>query len=292
MNKTATAALWMTGAIVSFSVMAVAGRQLFGRHDTFEIMFFRSVFGLVVVVLLAAALGRLGQIRKTQLRRHAMRNVFHFTGQNLWFYAVAVAPLAQVIALEFTSPLWVTVLAPFFLGEHLTARRALAATIGFIGVLFVAQPQAGAISPGLLAAAAAALCFAITALFTKALTRTESTTSILFWLTATQSVFGFVAVFIDGQVSWPGLDTAPWLLAVGIAGLTAHFCLTTALGIAPAMIVMPMDFLRLPALAIVGLILYGEPITLAILAGSVLILCGNFLNLRSEVVKKPEVKTL
>ncbi|WP_425090267.1 DMT family transporter [Tropicimonas sp. S265A] len=273
------AALWMLGAITSFSVMAVAGRSLSATHDTFEIMMFRSLIGIGIVVGVAGAAGTLHQINRTHLRTHAARNVFHFTGQNLWFYAVAVAPLAQVIALEFTSPLWVTVLAPLFLGEKLTLKRGLAAIIGFGGVLLVAQPQASGFSAGLAAAAGSAICFAITAIFTKALTRTETITSILFWLTLIQAIFGVIAVGIDGQVTWPTLHTAPWLLAVAVAGLTAHFCLTSALRIAPAVIVMPMDFLRLPALALVGLAFYQEPLTWAIVGGSVLILTGNFINL-------------
>jgi drug/metabolite transporter (DMT)-like permease len=272
----------MLGAITSFSMMAVAGRSLGPFHDTFEIMLFRSLVGIVIVVGVARTAGTLNQVRNRRLGTHLSRNVFHFTGQNLWFYAVTVAPLAQVIALEFTSPLWVSVLAPLFLGERLTLRRGLAAILGFAGVLIVAQPQASALNPGLIAAALAAVCFAITAIFTKLLTRTETITAILFWLTAIQAVFGLVMAGLDGQITAPSLHSAPWLLAVAVAGLAAHFCLTTALSLAPAVIVMPMDFLRLPALALVGLVFYDEPLGLAIVAGSALILGGNALNLRTK----------
>lgn len=281
-SRPKTAALWMIGAIVSFSTMAVAGRSLADTHDTFEIMLFRSIIGVGVVLSIGGLAGTLSQIGIGRLRTHIARNIFHFAGQNLWFFAVAVAPLAQVIALEFTSPLWVAVLAPLFLGERLTLLRAVAALLGFAGVMLVAQPQSSGLSPGLLAAAASAVCFAVTAIFTKSLTRTESITAILFWLTLTQAVFGFVAVFVDGQVVLPTSESLPWLLAVALAGLTAHFCLTRALTVAPAVIVMPMDFLRLPALALVGLMFYGEALTWLIVAGSALILTANFINIRSK----------
>lgn len=290
--RTGLAAVWMLGAIASFSTMAIAGRNLYQSHDTFEIMLFRSLIGLVIVLLVAAFAGTVAQIRTTRFKTHVARNVFHFTGQNLWFFAVAVAPLAQVIALEFTSPLWVALLAPIFLGERLTRVRTFAACLGFVGVMMVAQPKISGLSPGLMAAAASAICFAITAIYTKILTRFESITSILFWLTSLQALFGLIAVFSDGTITLPSLQTLPWLLAVAIAGLTAHFCLTTALSVAPATIVMPMDFLRLPALALIGLVFYDEPITWLIVLGSVLILSGNGVNLFAENRKKPKVKAL
>ncbi|MEM9395401.1 MAG: DMT family transporter [Pseudomonadota bacterium] len=291
-SRPGQAALWMLGAIASFSTMAVSGRNLYEDHDTFEIMLFRSIIGIGIVLFVARLAGTLHEVRTRHFRTHLVRNIFHFSGQNLWFFAVAVAPLAQVIALEFTSPLWVTLLAPLFLSERLTRIRACAALIGFIGVIIVAQPDLANLDPGLLAALAAALCFAVTAIFTKLLTRTDGTTGILFWLTVIQAVFGLVAVFWDGRVAFPTAETLPWLLAVAVAGLTAHFCLTTALRLAPAMIVMPMDFLRLPALALIGLVAYNEPLTLLIVFGSALILCGNFLNLWTENRKKTQTKAL
>ena len=141
MNDTVKAAFWMTGCIASFSTMAVAGREVAIELDTFEIMMYRSLFGLIIVLAVGSAVGTLGQINRQNLGLHAMRNVFHFTGQNLWFFAVTVIPLAQVFALEFTTPLWVIVLSPLILGERLTAMRALAAVMGFCGILMVAQPD-------------------------------------------------------------------------------------------------------------------------------------------------------
>ncbi len=150
------AALWMSGAIASFTSMAVAGRALSFELDTFEIMMYRSFVGICIVMSVAVATGRLGQVRRDNLGLHLIRNLFHFTGQNLWFYAITVIPLAQVFALEFTSPLWVVVLSPLLLGERITPTRAIAALIGFVGILIVARPGAAPLEFGQAAAAMAA----------------------------------------------------------------------------------------------------------------------------------------
>ncbi|MDZ7904651.1 MAG: DMT family transporter [Cypionkella sp.] len=111
------AVLWMLGSIASFSIMAIAVRELGDTYDTFEVMTYRSAISMVLVVTGAAALGKLGDIRANRIQRHFFRNVLHFTGQNLWFYAMMTVPLAQVFALEFTSPIWVILLSPLIFGE-------------------------------------------------------------------------------------------------------------------------------------------------------------------------------
>jgi drug/metabolite transporter (DMT)-like permease len=276
------AAVWMLGAILSFSAMAVAGRAVSFELDTFEIMMYRSFIGVVIVVSTAGALGKLGDITRHRLPLHFVRNLSHFTGQNLWFFAITMAPLAQVFALEFTSPIWVTLFAPLVLAEKLTRVRMVAALLGFIGILFVARPGAGELSPGVIAAAASALGFAGSILFTKLLTRTETITCILFWLTAMQAIFGILAAGYDGDIALPSSATLPWLVLIGCAGLLAHLCLTNALSVAPATVVVPMDFVRLPAIAVVGMLFYNEPIDLFVIFGALVIFGANYINIWFE----------
>ncbi len=270
----------MLGAIASFSLLAVAGRAVSPHLDTFEIMLFRSGMGLVVVASILAATGRLREARPRRLHIHAARNVIHFAGQNLWFYALTVLPLAQVFALEFTSPLWVILLAPLFVGERLTARALLAGVVGFAGVLIVARPDFGNLHPGLVAAALCAICFAVTSLVTKRLTRTQPVVAILFWLNAFQLLLSALITGWDGQFPVPTTALAPWLLLIGVTGLAAHWCLTSALDAAPASVVMPLDFARLPVIAVVGWAAYGEPLDPLVFAGAGLILVGNLMTLR------------
>ena len=271
----------MIGAITSFSAMAVAGRAVAVELDTFELMLYRSLIGLVLVVVIAAAAGSLTQVSSARLGLHFIRNISHFAGQNLWFFALTMIPLAQVFALEFTSPLWVALLAPLVLGERLTATRLLAVGLGFAGILVIAQPGVARIGPGTIAAASAAIGFALSALFTRRLTRTDSITSILFWLTLMQAVFGLITAGWDGDIALPGPASQPGIVVIAVGGLVAHFCLTRALALAPASVVIPIDFARLPLIALIGALFYDEQLTASFFAGAALIIGGNFLNLRT-----------
>ncbi len=276
------AALWMLGAVVSFSAMAVGGRSVSFELDTFEIMMFRSMIGFALVLAVAGTTGRLRTVSRRKPGLHLLRNVFHFTGQNLWFYAITIIPLAQVFALEFTSPLWVLMLSPLVLGERMTRVRVLAASLGFIGILIVARPSPETVNIGTLAAAGAAIGFAGSIMFTKRLTRTETLTCILFWMTLSQSLFGLICAGFDGDIALPSLSSLPWLVVIACGGLMAHFCLTTALSMAPATLVSPVDFIRLPLIAIIGLLVYDEPVDIFVILGAVVIFGANYLNMWSE----------
>lgn len=279
-------AFWMLGSIASFSLMAVAGRAASFELDTFEIMMYRSLVGLAIILVVATATGAWRQITFRHPGVHLIRNIAHFAGQNLWFYAITVIPLALVFALEFTSPLWVLVLSPLLLGERLTRVRVIAATLGFIGILIVARPSPDTLSPGMIAAATAAIGFAFTIIYTKRLTRTETLTCILFWMTVMQSVFGLICAGFDGDITLPTVATLPWIIAIGLCGLAAHYCLTTALSIAPTTVIIPVDFFRLPVIAMIGALFYDEPIDAFIIVGALLIFGANYFNIWSETRKK------
>ena len=280
------AALWMSGAIFSFTAMAIAAREISQTHDSFEIMAARSIIGLVLVLGFGLLSGQLARISTQRLSGHFWRNLVHFTAQNLWFWSLTVIPLAQVFALEFTSPIWVILLSPLFLGERLTRAKAFAAGLGFAGILIVARPDLTNLSPGVLAAAGSALGFAATSILTKRLTRGEAIITILFWLTAFQAIFGLLAAGHDGQVAWPTAQTLPWLVLIGICGVLAHLSLTTALTLAPASFVMPIDFVRLPLIAVVGALAYGEAIDPFVLGGGAVIFLGIWISIRAELREK------
>jgi len=280
------AAMWMIGAIFSFTAMAVAAREISQTHDSFEIMAARSIIGLVLVLVIGKALGQLGHISSQRLSGHFWRNIVHFTAQNLWFWSLTMIPLAQVFALEFTSPLWVILLSPLFLGERLTLSKLAAAGLGFAGILIVARPDITNLSPGVLAAAGSALGFAATSILTKRLTRDEAIITILFWLTAFQAVFGILAATYDGQVNWPTAETLPWLGLIGVCGVLAHLSLTSALTLAPASFVMPIDFIRLPLIAVIGAMAYGEAIDPFVLGGGVVIFLGIWISIRAELQER------
>ena len=118
---------------------------------------------------------------------------------------------------------------------------------------------------------------------TKRLTRGISVIGILFWLTLMQFVFGLIAAGYDGHITWPTAQTLPWLALIGLCGVTAHLSLTSALSLAPAGFVVPIDFLRLPLIAVVAALFFAEPLDPLVLIGGVVIFAGIFLNIRAQM---------
>ena len=277
------AALWMVGGIVSFSLMAVSGREAGKEIETAELLTWRGLIGIAVIVAVLALTGRFSEVKSARMPLHLMRNIGHFFGQYCWYYAVTLIPLAQLFALEFTSPIWVALFAPFLLGERFTLVKALAITVSFIGVLMVvriwAEGFVSEFSGGQVWGLMAALGFAVNMVCTKKLTSTETTLCILFWLVVMQTPMAFL---IAGEL--PALPTTAWIwmwvVILSLAGLCAHFCLTQAFRYADATIVTPMDFARLPVIALVGALAYAEPLLWNVLAGGALIFLGNYINLR------------
>jgi drug/metabolite transporter (DMT)-like permease len=283
-SRPLAAALWMMASVVGFTLIAIAARELGGALDSFEMMLYRSAIGFAVVCAGVLLLGRGHEIATDRLPLHGARNLVHFAGQNLWLVAIGMIPLAQVFALEFTTPLIVALLAPLLLGERLGATRLLTALTGFAGVLVVARPfgEVG-LTAGVLVALGSALGFAGAALFTKVLTRTSSVANILFWLTLMQTLFSLVAAGWDGDIVLPPASGLPWVLVLGLAGLLAHIGLTNALSLAPASVVTPLDFVRLPVIALIGAALYAEPFDPLVLLGGAVIVLANWINIKSEL---------
>ena len=276
------ATVWMIGAMLSFSLMAVSGRELATSLNTFEIMLYRSIIGFLIVLAIGYFAKTLVEIKGGRLGLHLFRNLAHFSGQNLWFLAVASIPFSQLFALEFSTPVWVALLAPFFLGEVLTRQRVLAIMLGFTGVLIVARPDINQLDFAVVAAVACAVCFAGSMMATKKLTSDQSITCILFWLTLMQLAMGLVATVFMGTITFPEGINIIWIVVVGIGGLTAHFCITNALTLAPAIVVIPLDFMRLPLISVIGFLIYDEAFELPILVGAIVIFIAILLNLRAE----------
>ena len=268
------------GAVVSFTLMAVSGRAILSSLNTFELMLYRSLIGVFIVSVFVLRSPRgVAQLKTPLLGQHILRSSVHYIGQNLWFFAIATIPLAQLIALEFTNPLWVAMLAPLLLGEVLTRQKIIVVLLGFVGVMIVARPGVEPLSPGHLSAILAAMSFALTNIMTRKITRQDTVLAVLFWMTLTQAIFS-LALSLPGGIPWPSASLWPWIIIMGITGLSAHLCLSQALNLAPATTVAPMDFIRLPIGAVVGMLLYHEPIMITVFIGGGVILLANYLNLR------------
>jgi len=272
-------ALWMVGALLSFSAMAVAVRELLSALDSLEILFLRSVVSFVLVL---AVLPRLGvqSLHTRILRLHVGRNLLHLLGQYSWIYAIALLPLATVFAIEFTMPVWTAILAALLLGERLTRHRVVMLVLGLVGVGIILKPGIATIAPASLVMLGGAFIYACSLIATKRITRNDSTFAVLFYMQAIQLPIAFV-------LAWPVWVTPeagdlPWIVAMGACGLVAHFCMTRALRIADATVVAPIDFLRLPLIAAVGTAFYGEPLDWTVFLGAAVIFTGTYYSIRRE----------
>ncbi len=271
--------MWMAGWLALMLVMAVAGRETTRDLNVFEIMEVRSLLGFVLLYPLIRLNGGFAILRTSRLQLHVARNLIHYVAQLGWFFALTLIPLGQVVAIEFTMPIWTALLAASFLGERMTGAKIAAIVLGLIGVLVIVRPTTGAINPGQLLALGAAFGFGISIAVMKFLTRTETTIAIVFWMLVVQATAGFVPTLFVWV--WPTALLWGWILVIAICGTFSHFCMARAMLYADATIVVPMDFLRVPLTATVGWLLYSEALDAFTLLGAALILTGNLLNLRA-----------
>ena len=273
------ASAWMTGTLFSFAAMAVAGRELSAELTTFQILFFRSLAGLFIIGAIIMKTGA-GRIRTRHPLLHLARNTAHFGGQFGWFYGIAHISLAQVFAIEFTLPVWTALLALILLKERLTGPRIWALVLGITGMLVILRPGTDIMDAASIAVLMGAICYALSHTLTKKITLYDSPLSILFWMTLIQLPMGLVLSLKDWHL--PGPAMIPWIGIVGITALSGHYCMARALKIAPATVVVPMDFLRLPLIAFVGFLFYRESIDVFVFTGALVMLAGNLINIRAE----------
>jgi drug/metabolite transporter (DMT)-like permease len=285
-NKIARVVLWMVGALLSFSVMAVSIRELSRAGlSIFEILAIRSGVALFVLLALLA-------VRK-DLRVHALprrmglnlfRNTVHYASQYSWALSLTMLPLATVFALEFTMPAWTAVLAVWFLHERMTPSRLGVVILGLIGVLVILRPGIASFNPAAILVLLAAFGYAITMITTKQLTKTETTFGIVFWMAVIQLPLSLIGSDPTVFLRFEPRHILP-AIGVGMAGLTSHYCLSNAFRFGDATLVVPLDFMRIPLIAVVGWAFYGERLDVFVLLGAVIIVSGVLWNLRSEVAR-------
>lgn len=271
------AAAWMAGWLTLMVVIAVAGREAARELSVFQIMLMRSVLGMAMLWPLVHAAGGLAAMRTGRLGQHVLRNGVHYAAQYGWFAALTLIPLAQLVSIEFTMPIWSAILAVFFLGERMNGFKWLAVVLGLVGVAVIVRPVAGAVDPGQLVALACALGFAVSVVLVKSLTRTDAAIVVSFWMLVVQSAIGLVPALMVWH--WPSLQTWGWVLVVAFCGTYSHYCFARAMQHADATVVVPMDFLRVPLTALAGWLVYAEQLDLLTGLGVGLILAGNALNL-------------
>jgi drug/metabolite transporter (DMT)-like permease len=269
----------MGGALLSFTLMAVAVRELLPTLGHFEILFLRSAACLAFLLPFLAHFG-LKPLRTQRIGLHAVRALFHFGGQYAWVYALALLPLATVFAIEFTMPVWTALLAVTLLGERLNVGRLVMLATGFAGIFIILKPGVESVPPAALVMLAGSFCYGASIIATKRLAGSDTILAILFYMYAIQVPMALIPAL--PQWVTPGIGDLPWIAALGVSGITAHFSMTRAFRIADATLVVPIDFLRLPLIAVIGMLFYNEPLELTVLLGAAVMFSGTYYSIRRE----------
>lgn len=271
-------AYWMTGTLASFCLMAIGARELSGEISTPQLLFIRSLTGLMIMTAIIKSQHAPNPLNTGRFALHLIRNASHFIGQYGWFLGITLLPLAEVFALEFTMPIWATLLALLFLNEKFTLKKIGVLAMGWIGVLIIVRPGLTLFNPAALIVLGAALFFAISHSTTKSLSETEEPSVILFYMCLIQLPIGFAFAVFDW--TWPqNFQHWLWVTCIGVTALSAHYCITKALQEAELSAVVTMDFLRLPLITLVGFFIYNEAIDFAVIVGGALMLTANLANL-------------
>jgi drug/metabolite transporter (DMT)-like permease len=271
--------LWMLGAVLSFAMMAVAVRELMRHTGILEILALRT---LVTLLLVSTIITRRGfaPLRTRRFPVHAARAVIHLAGQFCWMYAIGALTLATVFAIEFTMPVWTAILAALFLGERLNRGRVAQLALGLIGVAIILRPGLGVFHPAALVMVLGSMFYAGNMVFTKRLSATDSALAVTFWMSAVQMPLTMAAA-APGWVA-PALTDLPWILAIGAGSFAAHYSMTRAMKLADATVVVSIDFIRLPLIAVVGALFYAEPFDPMVIVGAAVIFAGTYYSLSRE----------
>ena len=269
----------MLGASGFASLIGVSGRELSSEMSLFQVMFCRNLVCLIATIFAMYFIGW-NTIRTRFIGRHLVRNIIHFLATYLWFFGIVSIPMAEVFALEFTTPLWTAILAAVFLRERFGVRRVVGILLGFVGVLVILRPGLAMIHSAAFAVIGSAIMLAAMYVLTKSVIAYDSPWTILFWMNLVQLPISLTFAIPDW--TWPSTPIIPWVVLVGVAGFGIHYSISKALVYADASLVVPFDFLRLPLIAIVAWLLYHEALDPFVFFGAMIIVAGNIVNVRDN----------
>lgn len=275
-------AFWAVLTAVSFAIMMTSVRSMEGKFDAFEIVFFRAIVGLFMVIPLVSRFG-IGALKTTRMPMHVVRTLFGLFAMATLYYALADIPVAQVIALTFLIPLFTTVAAGVVLGETVGIHRWAATLVGFAGAIVIIRPGVAEISLPVLLVVLSSALYAGSWSSVKILTRTDSAAVTVFWLNVLMvPLTAIPLIFLWVTPDW---SDAPALLVMALSGWSAHFCQARAFEKSDASAVMPFDFLRLPLGVLFGYVLFGELIDMWTWGGAVIIFIAGYYITRREAMR-------
>ena len=266
------AALLMLGSTVFFGLMAVSIKLASVTLHTFEIAFFRNFFGLLAALPLLLRHGP-GLLKTTQLPRYFIRCLIGVVSMFCGFWAIGHLPLAQAVSLSYSTPLFVTIAAVWFLHEQVRARRWAAVVLGFIGVLVIVRPGSASFTAGSLVALSAAVLSGIVSIQIKQLSATEPADRIVLWTTMLWVPMSLGPALLVWE--WPHGITWLWVAAAGVLGTGGHLLWTRALKLGDVSALTPISFMQLPLVAVFGVVLFAEALDRWTVLGAAIIFAAN-----------------
>jgi drug/metabolite transporter (DMT)-like permease len=275
------AALLMVGSTLCFAAMAITIRESARELHAFEIAFFRNLFGLLFALPLLLHTGP-ALLRTRRIGLYFLRCVVGLAAMLTGFWSLVHLPLAQAVALSYTTPLFVTIGAVLVLGEIVRARRWSAIVVGFLGALVILRPGDAEITlPALVALASAALA-ASAAISIKFLSRTEPADAIVIWMVLIMTPLSLIPAL--PYWIWPTGSTWLWLALTGLLGTAGHWLLTRAYKLGEVSALQPINYLQLPVVAGLAWWLYGEAIDRYTVIGAAIIFGATFYIAHREAV--------
>jgi drug/metabolite transporter (DMT)-like permease len=279
MNNVLRGAAWMIMAGFCWTIMTILVRQLSADYSSFEILFFRNLVSVCILLPLAMRSG-LSSLKTQRLPLHSLRALLSYIGVLLLFYGIANIPLPDVTALSFTQPLFVVVLAALILKEIVNGARWIAVIAGFVGLLVIVRPGVVAVELATILVLLSAFSYAVSNICVKRLMTTD---------TANQSVFYFNLLMlpialVPALFVWvtPALADLPLFVAIGVNGTIAVYAYARSFTLADASAVMPFDFLRMPMAATAAFLLFSETGDIWTWVGSVIIFASSYFLARSS----------
>jgi len=273
------AVFFMVLSAFLFGCMAIVIRLASKQLHAFEIAFFRNFFGFIFTAPLFFKHG-LDILKTDKLHLYIGRCMIGMISMMCGFWAIVHLPLAEAVAISYSTPLFVTILAVLFLGEVVGMRRWSAVLAGFIGVLIIMQPGAHTFNANMMIALMAAVMSAIVAISIKVLSRTERADAIVIYTTMLWVPMSLVPALFVWQ--WPVGITWLWIIAAGFFGTMAHLCWTRALKLGDASMLTPISFFQVPVVAVGAWIVFDEKIGAMALLGASIIFIANAYIARRE----------
>ena len=245
----------MLFATLSFSAMHSTIKHVSADMHPFEIVFFRNFFGLVALFPFFLRHG-LAPLKTNRLGLHFGRVALNIGSMIAFFYAISITPLAEAIALSFAAPIFATLLAIFFFRETVGIARWIAIFLGFFGTIVILRPGFEAITLGPILALLSALTWGSAVIIIKNLSKTDSTVTITAYMVLFMTPLSLIPALFVWE--WPSWEQLAWLALIGSFGTAGHLTMNLAIKLAPTNVVMPIDFVRLIWVAIIGYFIFAE----------------------------------